>query len=101
MSTNVELLWIIGVIAIAILLWFNAAKTEQRGREARERELEAKEHEHAVMLRFDELNRLLAKPGTTLEDVKTRVAELTTTNFEWKPSEIDVIIRRGSPDDAP
>jgi hypothetical protein len=66
MSPQAEFLWIIGIIVIAFLVWFNAAKTQQRERESRERE-------RAVMIRLDELKQLLAKPGTTLEDVKRAI----------------------------
>ena len=45
MSTQAEILWITGTIVMAFLVWFNAAKTQQREREARQREGEAKEHE--------------------------------------------------------
>lgn len=70
MSLTAEILWITGIIVMAFLVWLNAAKTQQREREARE-------HERAVMRRFDELNQLLAKPGTTLEDVKRMVLNAT------------------------
>jgi ABC-type protease/lipase transport system fused ATPase/permease subunit len=65
MSLQVEVLWVTGIIIIAFLVWLNAAKTEQRGREA-----------NAAL---DEIKQLLAKPGTTLEDVKRAVGVLNAT----------------------
>jgi hypothetical protein len=67
-----EIFWIIGTIAMALLVWFSGAKAQQREREAKERE---KETERAVMGRFDELTQLLAKPDTTLEDVRRIVGD--------------------------
>src|SRR3981081_3881039 len=63
---------IIGTIAMALLVWFSGAKAQQREHEAKERE---KETERAVMGRFDELTQLLAKPDTTLEDVRRIVGD--------------------------
>jgi ABC-type protease/lipase transport system fused ATPase/permease subunit len=65
MSAQVEVLWVAGIIVVAFLVWLNAAKTEQRGREA-----------NATL---DEIKQLLAKPGTTLEDVKRAVGILSAT----------------------
>ena len=72
MSPQAEIFWIIGTIAMALLVWFSGAKAQQREREAKERE---KETERAVMGRFDELTQLLAKPDTTLEDVRRIVGD--------------------------
>jgi hypothetical protein len=63
MSPQAAIFWIIGIIVIAVLVWFNAAKTQQRGREDRQRGQEDRE-------RLDKIIQLLEKPGTTLEDVK-------------------------------
>jgi hypothetical protein len=70
MSPQAKIFWIIGGIAMALLVWFSGAKAQRREREA-------KDHERAVMRRFDELNRLLAKSDTTLEDVKRMVLNTT------------------------
>ena len=35
MSPQVEFLWIMGIIVIAFLVWFNAAKAQEREREAK------------------------------------------------------------------
>lgn len=59
MSLQADILWTIGIIVIAFLVWLNAAKTQQRAREDRER--------------LDKIILLLAKPETTLEDVKRTV----------------------------
>ena len=56
MSLQADILWTIGIIVIAFLVWLNAAKTQQRAREDRER--------------LDKIIQLLAKPETTLEDVR-------------------------------
>ena len=56
MSLQADILWAIGIFVIALLVWFNAAKTQQRAREDRER--------------LDKIIQLLAKPETTLEDVR-------------------------------
>jgi hypothetical protein len=56
MSLQADILWTIGIIVIASLVWFNAAKNQQRAREDRER--------------LDKIIQLLAKPETTLEDVR-------------------------------
>ena len=55
---------------MALLVWFSGAKAQQREREAKERKTE-----RAVMGRFDELTQLLAKPDTTLEDVRRIVGD--------------------------
>jgi hypothetical protein len=44
MTSQVEILWIMGIVIIAFLVWFNAAKVQQQ--------------------------QLLARPETTLEDVR-------------------------------
>ncbi len=59
MSLQADILWTIGIIVIALLVWLNAAKTQQRAREDRER--------------LDKIIQLLAKPETTLEDVKRTI----------------------------
>ena len=56
MSLQADILWTIGIIVIALLVWLNAAKTQQRAREDRER--------------LDKIIQLVAKPETTLEDVR-------------------------------
>ena len=66
MSPLVEFLWIIGFIIIAFLAWFNAAKAQQREREA-------KEHEREVRASLDHIKQLLEQPGTTLEDIKRAI----------------------------
>jgi len=66
MSHQAEILWIIGIVIIAFLVWFNAAKIQQRGREERQRGREDRE-------RLDKIIQLLAKPETTLEDVKQTI----------------------------
>jgi hypothetical protein len=56
MSPQATLLWILATIIMVFLVWFNAAKTQRRAREDRER--------------LDKIIQLLAKPETTLEDVR-------------------------------
>jgi hypothetical protein len=75
MSLQTEGLWILGIIIIASLVWFNAAKMQQGKREAEEREREGR-----VIL--DEIKQMLAKPRTTLEDVKVLVGDLA--HFEGR-----------------
>jgi hypothetical protein len=65
MSPQVEILWITGIVIIALLVWLVAAKTQQRERE--------------VMSCLDEIKDLLAKPGTTLEDVKRVIGIIDVT----------------------
>jgi hypothetical protein len=67
MSLQADILWTIGIIVIAFLVWLNAAKTQQRAREDRERAWEDRE-------RLDKIIQLLAKPETTLEDVRIAAA---------------------------
>jgi hypothetical protein len=67
MSPHAEFIWIAGSILIAFFVWFNAAKTQQRGREDRQRGQEDRE-------RLDKIIQLLEKPGTTLEDVKSVIS---------------------------
>jgi hypothetical protein len=78
-----EILWIIGIIIIAFLVWFNAATTQQRGREDRERGQEDRE-------RLDKIIQLLEKPGTTLEDIKRAAGILSVTE------EPDIVDFRGT-----
>ena len=59
MSLHAEILWITVIIVVAFLVWLNAAKTQQRAREDRDR--------------LDKIIQLLAKPGTTLEDVRRAI----------------------------
>ena len=61
MSPQVEFLWVAGIIIIAFLVWFNAAKTQQREREAN--------------AKLDEIKQLLSKSGTTLEDVERVIGD--------------------------
>ena len=61
MSPQVEFLWVAGIIIIAFLVWFNAAKTQQREREAN--------------AKLDEIKQLLSKSGTTLEDVERIIGD--------------------------
>ena len=63
MSLQVEFLWGVITIIIAFLVWFGAAKTQQRAREDRERGKEDRE-------RLDKIIQLLEGPETTLEDVR-------------------------------
>jgi hypothetical protein len=77
MSLQAEIVWIIGIIVIAFLVWFNAAKTQQRGREDRQR--------------LDTIIQLLEKPGTTLEDI--RVVATGTLNATEEP---DIASFRGT-----
>ena len=63
MSLQVELLWGVATIIVAFLVWFGGAKSQQRAREA-------KENERVVMTILDDIKQLLAKPDTTLEDVR-------------------------------
>jgi uncharacterized membrane protein YhiD involved in acid resistance len=74
MSPQAEVFWIIGTIVMALLVWFSGAKAQKREREAKQHEMEAKQHERAELLRFDELKQLIAKPETTLEDVRIAAA---------------------------
>ena len=67
MSLQAEILWILATIIMAFLVWLNAAKAQQRIREA-------KEHERGVMATLDDIKQLLAKPETTLEDVRRATA---------------------------
>jgi len=92
MSPQVEFLWVAGIIVIAFLVWFNAAKTHQREREAGEREAEARGRERGVMILLDEIKQLLSKPGTTLEDVKMLVGD--QAHFEG------VVVDRESSEDT-
>jgi hypothetical protein len=65
MSLQAEILWVVGIVIIAILVWFNAAKTQQRAREDRER--------------LDKIIRLLEQPGTTVEDIKRVITSIGDT----------------------
>jgi hypothetical protein len=63
MSLRAEILWVLATVIMAFLVWLNAAKAQQRIRET-------KEHERGVMATLDDIKQLLAKPETTLEDVR-------------------------------
>lgn len=63
MSLQAEILWVLATVVMAFLVWLNAVKAQQRIREA-------KEHERGVMATLDDIKQLLAKPETTLEDVR-------------------------------
>jgi hypothetical protein len=63
MSLQAECLWVLATVIMAFLVWLNAAKAQQRIREA-------KEHERGVTATLDDIKQLLAKPDTTLEDVR-------------------------------
>jgi|ERR1700730_2413682 len=77
MSLQAEILWILATIIMAFLVWLNAAKAQQRIREA-------KEHERGVMATLDDIKQLLAKPETTLEDVR-RAAITIDDSFSKTP----------------
>jgi hypothetical protein len=85
MTTEAEVVWAAGIVIIAILVWFNAAKIEQKT-EQRERNANAK---------FNEIKQLIEKPGTTLEDVKkvievaARVSAASSMRVELKATTPD------------
>jgi hypothetical protein len=63
MSPQFEFLWGAATVAIAFIVWFGAAKTQQRAREDREQARENRE-------RLDTILELLPKPETTKEDIR-------------------------------
>jgi len=72
MSPQAKIWFIMATIVMAALVWFNAAKSQQRAREDRQRGKEDRE-------RLDKIIKLLEKPGTTLEDVKRAAGILSIT----------------------
>jgi hypothetical protein len=66
MSLQAEILWILATIIMAFLVWLNAAKMQRRIREA-------KEHERGVRITLDNIEQLLTKPETTLEDIRMTI----------------------------
>ncbi len=77
MSLQAEILWVLATVVMAFLVWLNAVKAQQRIREA-------KEHERGVMATLDDIKQLLAKPETTLEDVR-RAATSIDDSFSKTP----------------
>ena len=74
MTPGAEVVWVSGIIFIAILVWFNAAKTEQK----------TEQRERNVIAKFNEIKQLIEKPGTTLEDIR-RVAADIDDSFSKTP----------------
>jgi hypothetical protein len=63
MSLQAEVFWITGIIVLSFLVWLNSAKLAQREREA-------KKHERQVTITLDNIQKLLANPDTTVEDIR-------------------------------
>jgi hypothetical protein len=66
MTIEADGVWVAGIIVIAILVWFNAAKQDQKS-EQRERD---------VIEKFNELKQLIEKPGTTFDEVREAASRL-------------------------